>query len=273
MVFSVLQLQESKKSMITLFFRNDDPDVFYYGDKRDMLYRLTDVFVERKVPIVQAIVPGMVSNRTVEYFNRIDEQSNILEFIQHGWKHSKYNLGEFDKSRTYKQQLDDIGRGKQQMYDFFDNKFFLAFTAPYGAYTKNTFNVLSKEKFRVLSSGVAFTQERRYFDGLGRLFNKPFLFGKRVSYHGRRLAKYDFVELSTSINIIRRMSPPEMLTKTEILERISSATAFTNHIGILLHHIFLSKNDCNMIGSLIDELKIRGFSFSNLSSIYERILQ
>jgi len=259
--------------MVTIFFRNDDPDVFYYGDKRDMLYRLTDIFVERKVPIVQAVVPGTVSNHTVEYFNRINEQSSILEFIQHGWKHSKYNLGEFDKSRTYKQQFDDIVRGKKQMYDFFGNGFFPAFTAPYGAYTKNTYNALAEEKFRVLSSGVSFKKIRRNLDNLGRFLKRPFIFGKRISYHGQRLAKYDFVELSTSINIIRKMSPPEMLTKNEILEKISSATAFTQHIGILLHHIFMSKNDCNMLGSLIDELKIQGFSFSNLSSLYKSIRQ
>jgi len=259
--------------MITLFFRNDDPDVFYYGDKRDMLYRLTDLFAERNVPIVQAVVPGTITNRSINYFNKICEQSNILEFIQHGWKHSKYSIGEFDKSRTYKQQFDDIAVGKEKMHELFGNRFFMAFTAPYGVYTKNTFSVLSKEKFRVLSSGVAFTQERRYFDGLGRLLKRPFLFGKRISYHGQRLAKYDFVELSTSINIIRKMSPPEMLTKNEILEKISSATAFTQHIGILLHHIFMSKNDCNMLGSLIDELKIQGFSFSNLSSLYKSIRQ
>ena len=259
------------KGKPTIFFRNDDADVFYLGDKRDILYRLTDIFLNKNVPLIHAVVPSTITDKTINYFIKSSSQNDILEFIQHGWAHTKYKMGEFDIIRNYEQQKNDINRGRKILLDIFGKSFFHAFTAPYGAYTHNTIDILSKESFTALSSGVSFSPKRIYFDKLGRFFNQPFLFGKRISFHGKTICNYKIVEFSTSINIIRKMNPLEILSKNEILNKINLASKFTNEIGILLHHITLNQNDCGMISSLIDELKFRGFLFSNLSSLCKRI--
>lgn len=257
--------------MASLFFRNDDPDVFFYGDKRDILYRMTDVFVGKNIPIAQAVVPGCVSEKTVRYFNRIRQNTGQLELIQHGWKHKKYKMGEFDNTRTYEQQQQDIEHGNNVMTDYFDLINFHAFTAPYGVYSTDTLSILSRMKYQVLSSGVAFSRKRRYFDRLGKLLKRNFIFNKRVSYHEHRCARHEFSEISTSINIIKRMKPIEILSKSEILARIDQIKCFTNYIGILLHHIFLSKKDCVMLGALLDEIKERNISILQISEIHRGI--
>ena len=259
--------------MTTLFFRNDDPDVFYQGDRRDELYRLTDLFIDKDVPLTQAIVPETVTDQTIEYFLRSDESGELLEFIQHGWNHSKYVTGEFDHSRSYEQQYHDIVRGKKRLQDILGDRFLMAFTAPYGVYTQHTLDILKHERFNAISSGTSFKPPRRRFDQIGRFLKRSFMFGKRISYHGAVCSTYDFVELSTAINIIKSYSPLTIYTKDELLEKINRAKHYTDDIGILLHHIFLNRNDCAMIGSLLDELKAQGFSFSKFSAICKRIQQ
>lgn len=254
-----------------IFFRNDDPDIFHFGDKRDQLYQLTDLFIKKEVPIVHAVVPKTVTDKTIMYFHEASKNSRLLEFIQHGWKHFCYKFGEFDSSRNFNDQMSDIKLGKEYMEKLFGKKFFKSFTAPFGVYTNDTYRILSSENYKVVSSAIKFKSKNRAFDKIGRTLRKPFLFGRRISYHNNVISNFNIKEISISVNIMSHQSPHEMLGKSEIIEAVKMVSTYTDYIGILIHYINLKKEHFNILNQVIDDLVSLDYIFSNLSTIYGKI--
>jgi predicted deacetylase len=260
-----------KNNDISIFFRNDDPDVFNLGDKREILYKLTDLFIEKKVPLVHAVVPKSITDKTVLYFNTVNEQNHLLEFIQHGLTHSIYNQGEFDNTRSYQQQQDDIRCGKKLMEDMFKEGLFECFSAPYGIYNNDTFKILEEENFKVVSSAIKFSSKHILFNKVGNYIKKTIFMSKRVSYHCNNLPNMKLKEISISLNIMRKDDPFEIISTEYFLEMIKNISKHTSNIGVLLHHINLKSAHLEKISSLLNELKTRDYKFAKLSEIYKKI--
>ena len=262
---------DSKVNKKTIFFRNDDPDIFTFGDKREMLFMLTDLFIEKRIPLVHAVIPGIITQKTVKYFNELNQDTDLLEFIQHGWKHIKYEKGEFDYSRTAMKQLQDIRNGRNRMLKIFGDRFFAAFSAPYGTYSENTFKILDNERFKVISSVKRYEIKNRMFNEIGRLFNRTVFFGRRISYHGGSVAGLKLKEISISVNIMQKDFPFKLLDRKAFFDKIRFAFGYTKNVGILLHHSNLKIEQLTLLDRYLDELKDYGFRFCKMSSIYESL--
>jgi len=253
---------------VKIFFRNDDPDVFYYGDKRQELYQLTELFIKKNIPLVHAVVPNSITDQTISYLLKVDRQSDLLEFIQHGWSHGKYATGEFDATRSYFEQHKDIKSGRIKMQTIFGDKFFSAFTAPYGIYSNITYNVLRELNFKVVSSSVKYDIKNRIFNTIGHIFGIKFFKDKRVSYHDRTICHTNLQEISISINIMRKDKADKIRDIREIINKIRHFSSFTNNIGILVHHINLKSDHFLILEQLLEDLMEANYSFSKISSIY-----
>ena len=260
-----------KDSRTTIFFRNDDPDTFERGDKREVLYALTDIFVGKEIPLVHAVVPNIVTEKTVLYLRKSIEDTGMIEAIQHGWQHKRYVKGEFDHSRSYEDQFADIQAGRQRMLDLFGNLFYPAFSAPYGVYTAATYETLDRLEYTVVSSAVKYGLKRRTFNSIGRALRRSVVFGKRVSYHCRRIPGTNVNEVSVAVNAMNSRGRTGLLPPEVILRRIDEIRPFTPCIGILFHHVHLSKAELSKVGMLLDMLLAHNVTFTKISVIDKQL--
>jgi hypothetical protein len=77
---------------------------------------LTQIFLKRGVPITHAVEPGNLTKSTTSWLKQLKkEYPGLLEIAQHGWDHSSYLKGEFDNSRAYREQLNDLNRGRKYL--------------------------------------------------------------------------------------------------------------------------------------------------------------
>lgn len=222
---------------IKIYFRNDDPDTFEFGDKRNELRQLTELFVEAGVPLIQAVVPKILTEETRDYFINIKQNKpELIEFVQHGYQHIKYVRGEFDESRSYEEQYEDIQAGKMLMVEKFGDLFFPAFVFPFGIYTKDSMKVLDALNFKVLSCFWKNTTKHRIVYKMCHLFNIGPLFKYHISYHMKRYGKYKFYEFSNCINVIKKLDPVIYFSPQELYEQLLNISKRTDLIGVVLHY-------------------------------------
>jgi len=146
-----LKCLHSIQQTIRIFFRDDDSD-----EDEETLRHLLDISLSRQVPLTLAVIPGKLTDATIQLFKRHKRAApTLLEIHQHGWTHVNHEQEgrkcEFGPSRTYQEQYDDIARGKAIMEQAFPLRFFPAFTPPWNRCTQETFKVLDELGFQVLS--------------------------------------------------------------------------------------------------------------------------
>jgi len=133
--------------MKLIFFRCDD--VFILNKNFIKIY---NIFEKNKIPLTCAVIPGRIENDTINFLRR-----KSLDVIQHGWVHRNYSnylkKYEFGPSRNYKQQRDDIIKGKLKLEKLFGNKFTKVFVPPFHAFDFNTIKIV-REEFDAISCNI-----------------------------------------------------------------------------------------------------------------------
>lgn len=255
----------------TIFFRNDD--VRDIVDEE--LIKLVEIFIAAKVPISLAIEPANITQEVVDWLKRKkNNQSDIIELIQHGYDHNKrliYSKGkEFGGERGFEDQYEDLKKGKEMMDNYFGNLWFPVMAFPYGSYNTPALQALDKLKFKVLSTGVDFSLKHRVKNFVGNTFAKDFILDKKVCYHNEIRKKYKFSEFDTSVNIIKKQISIDKgihFTLNEIMKMIESDFKHSDVVGILFHHRFHT-NEFIMIEQLVQKLKEKGYQFSTFEKLH-----
>lgn len=232
-------LQVQAKS-VDVFFRDDDAD-------RDIpaLWRLLHTFLLRGVPLNLEIIPGSLTLAATRLL-QLHKQTypHLLELNQHGWMHSNHETEgrkcEFGVSRNFAAQYADIAQGKAKMDEAFGRNWHAVFTPPWNRCTLDTLQVLQQLGFKIFSKdrGVQLT------------------------------TGYDFVEISTTLDLFQWQPKPAMKTPAVIERELIRQLQQGEPIGILLHHKVMDTAAFNYLSALLDELRrspvVRFHTFESL---------
>ncbi|MBN1569575.1 MAG: polysaccharide deacetylase family protein [Acidobacteria bacterium] len=264
----------SKSSRI-VFFRNDDVNIL------DCTFiQFVELFISRSIPLVLAVEPANVTPEMVRYLLEAQAAHPVLvEIVQHGWSHAELDRGEFGGSRPYPDQLDDIHRGFDVMQSNFGAAFFPAFTFPFGQYNRHTIRVLSELGYRVFSSKYNHTFTAQLFYRFGRLAQRKWMFGRRISYHLRPYPGSNLDEISVSISPIKKYFGPHGSTDCafESLETLKSqylaSSKRTPVVGIVLHHRYHAGPDrMSTLAKFVEWLSaLDGVRFMTLQNIHQSL--
>lgn len=133
-----------------IFFRNDD--VWRLDAK---LKRLVGLFITNNIPLHLAVIPDKLTLDCCSYLKGlIRRHPDLIEIGQHGYKHENYSQDKFRKyefgdTRSFKQQLSDIHKGREEIEESFGIKPSV-FIPPWDMYDFQTLRALKIEGFSIL---------------------------------------------------------------------------------------------------------------------------
>lgn len=187
----------------TVFFRDDD-----VGRSTPALRSVIELLVEESVPCSYQVVPAYLDGEAATYLREIQARhSDLIWLNQHGNRHEQVLAGrqvysEFAGHRPLAEQRLEIEEGKRLLEDMLGPAFDPAlFTPPCHKYDDATVEALDALGFRLLSAGVKAEPIAQLYYGLGARLGRISFLGKRVSYHGRRVASSKLVELSVCLDV------------------------------------------------------------------------
>jgi hypothetical protein len=209
---------------VNVFFRDDDAD-----DDLPNLRRLLDTFVERDAPINLEVIPGTLTARgTALLQSSLKAAPGRIEVNQHGWRHTNHEpIGrkcEFGPSRTYRQQLEDIQRGRDVLDAAFGPGWNPVFTPPWNRCTHDTLRAISELGFNGLSN----------------------------DNHERPLTNFRFSEIPTTFDLYTWKSGPVVKQEAEVLVTLAGQVQAGHTIGVLLHHKVMTPEAFRITGILLD---------------------
>lgn len=256
-----------------MFFRNDD----VRGRVDESLERITQLFIDRGIPIVMAVEPGNVSAPVAGWLlKKQDEHPGIIEIMQHGYDHTiknKYRKGEFGGQRGYDEQRREIEAGMKLMHRFFGERWFWAFNFPFGPYNGPAIRALDDLGFKVFNSHYNPRLSRRAFYVVGRLLRRGRLLGRHVSWHLNRYPGTNLLEVDVSISFIRRYIDENTSCEFESLSRLIAETECCRRlpvVGVLLHHRYHATEDSiELVARYLDWAKAAGYRFCTLEQVYK----
>jgi len=258
--------------MINVLFRNDDVNTL-----TPQLVGLTEIFIRRGIPVTHAIEPGNVTEETANWLKDVKKNHpGLLEIAQHGWNHTLYKKGEFDGSRSYEQQFNDLKRGKEKLESIFGDNFFPMITIPFGVYNQHTIKACDTLGYKVICRHYNYRISRRLFYRIGQIFGNPQLFGRHVSYHLNHCPGTQMFEIDSAISFIKKYyshhtNKCEMFSAGEIIRAFQQFLKHTPVIVFLLHHRFHHQNhQIHLVEDVVDELqKRRDVWFASYSATYK----
>jgi hypothetical protein len=258
-------------SRTTICYRNDD-----VNDLSTELADLSEIFLIRGVPLAMAVEPGNLTDETASWLLALKARhGSLVEIVQHGWNHTRYSKGEFDGSRSYVQQFEDLKRGKEKLESVFRMDFFPMLTIPFGVYTADTVLAASHLKYKVFSGHYDYRISRRIFYLLGHLLGKGKFFGHSVSNHLKYYPGTKMFEIDTSISFIKQYLDPSnntcsMYSLEEILLMFEKFRKLTTVVVFLLHHRFhREKRYMELVERVVDELQKRDdVRFASYEEVY-----
>ena len=255
-----------------IFFRNDD----VRSELDESLIFLTDLFIRNNIPIVHAVEPANVNQDVANWLITLKRKyPSLIEIVQHGYTHNfsdKYVKMEFGGKRSFRDQYDDILKGKELMDKWFGALWAKVFTFPYGTYNKATLMAISNLGYIGISTGTSFINKKtRIKNKIGTFLKLDFILNKKISYHNKQKNRHNLVEIATSINPIEKYINEEKAihkNTKRLISEINLTFRFTTIVGILLHHRF-HKDNLQLITELVDYVKTKEFSVKTLSTLIE----
>lgn len=258
-----------KKTIVC--FRNDD-----VNDLTPELINLTEIFIKKGVSIAHTVEPGNLTASTVNWLKQLKQDyPDLIEIVQHGWDHSIYLKGEFDNSRSYQQQLDDLRRGKEKLEDIFGEDFFPMITIPFGVYNQDTIKAANTLQYKVFCGHYNYRVSRRLFYLVGRILGKGQLLGYHIANHLKYYPGTKLFEIDCAISFIKKYygHHTNHCDMNNVEEMANAFEKFKKHIPVvvfLLHHRFHHQDHhLDLVKEVLDKLQSRGdICFSNYSQIY-----
>lgn len=223
------------------FLRDDDID-----EEEESLRHLLDIGLSRGVPINLAVIPARLTplgTRLLKNYKKM--HPNLLELHQHGWQHLNHEETgrkcEFGVSRSFAQQLEDIGRGQTLLEETFGERFFPAFTPPWNRCTDETLAVLDALDFKVFSKDAG--------DGV--------------------LSDHRFQEISITLDFMAK-GGVQMRAPEELVGKLVEQMQRQQRIGIMLHHKVMDGAAFAFLDELLAELGRYPFiRFHTFESLYQ----
>ena len=258
------------------FFRNDD--IRQTLDKS--LITIQRIFKERKIPIIFAVEPANVSKEVVDWLLQEKKQHpELIDIMQHGYDHKIKNRkkkGEFGGDRTYKEQYDEILKGKELMDSFFGDAWFPMFNFPYAPYNKAAIQALQDIGYKVINSHYNIDWKRRLFYVIGHILGKGLLFDHHVSWNMKKYPGTTMYEISMNISFIKQyyneQTNCEFYTYNELCNQIDQYSATPFPVGLLLHHRYhTTVESISLIERVLDYLSNKHMVPKNIENIYKSI--
>lgn len=228
-----------------IFFRNDD-----VRDTLDeSLIKLTEIFVENKIPITHAVEPANLTPKVIDWLLATKEANpGIIEIIQHGYDHKlnyqrmiggKLKKGEYGGLMSYDEQREKIEKGLLLMDKYFGDKWFKGFTFPFGQRNLDSIKVLDDLNYKVVNGGVATSIKSKLFYALGRLLGQELLFGRKISWNLKNRVGGQLFQIDVAISVIKRYynseQDCEFFSLDEFIGEFNKSMSLKN-IGVLFHH-------------------------------------
>jgi len=257
------------------FFRNDD----VRDTLDDSLANVTNIFINRRVPITHAVEPANIKPDVAEWLLKIKtEQPNLIDISQHGFDHiNKINTlkrkGEFGGSRSYKEQYDDIIKGKRLMDTYFHHLWQPIFNFPNGSYNEAAILAVNNAGFKILNSNFNCHWTRKAFYSIAHVLNKNFLVGYRVPYNLKYRPNTTLFEIDNSISFIKKYHSFKSCEFFTLSEMIANTKKYLKYdiVGVVLHHRFHeSLAELALIENYLDWLDRNSFSTLRIVDIFEK---
>lgn len=268
---SILRKRNRQKKVV--FFRNDDVGLYSTEPVAHELKDLTNLFVDRGIPICHSVVPVQVTKETVSWLREMKNlHPGLISIGQHGFKHVKHNRGEFGGKRSYYEQKTEIKEGMDLMKHYFGSDFSCWFAAPWVAYNRHTKKICDELGFKIFSGGVSPRLYAQIFNAVGRILNINNIGRKEVSYHRKNSfyqKGFNIHEVSVSVDVVSDFRSRLVKPLYSIFERFQSSKKYFNVIGILLHQwVFDAPEKLEIVRSLLTELqKDPNISFSLVENV------
>jgi hypothetical protein len=261
----------SGTSETLVFFRNDDVNRMEPG-----LAEVTQLFMEQGVPIAHAVEPANLSAEVRDWL--LARRHRGVEIVQHGFAHTKHDLGEFGGTRSASAQRDDLTAGLRIMRESFGDAFFPAMSFPFGHYNENTVPILDELGYLVLSSHVRHQFNRRVFYLIGRNLHRGRWLGRHVSHHLARYPRTGVFEISVAISPISRYlhdsgaTACEFYGIEELRHMFRTCRRQSSVVGIVLHHRFhAGPGGLDRLTELLTMLRGEpGVGFASIAAIHQR---
>lgn len=265
-----------------IFIRNDD----VRNKLDDSLTKITDIFINNQIPIAHAIEPANVSKDVINWLlNLKNSNPALIEIIQHGFNHKlnykktiggKLKKGEFGGDRSYNEQYDDIKKGKELMNAYFAEKWFPAFTFPYGARNEAAIKAVSDCGYKVIngSMGVSFNQLLLY--KVGQLLKKEMLFDRKISWNLKYKPGTNIFQIDTSISLIKKFhdenESADFFTIDELKNKTLKFLEKKKNVGFVLHHRYHNNYEkIKLVEDFVMWLKtLQNIEFTKMEDIYIR---
>jgi len=261
----------SKQKQYRILFRIDD-----VNSLTKELKNVSEIFLQRKIPITYAVEPGNVTDKCVSWLKNLkQEMPELIGITQHGWDHSKYQTGEFDNTRTFEEQFGDLKRGRNRLKELFGEDFFPMLTIPFGVFNRDTIRAADQLGFRVFCIHFNYRLSRRLFYKLGHTFGKIQIFGKKVSNHMRYMPGTNMFEIDSALSFVKKYKDDygtecSMYAFDEMMVDFAKFQKYITTIVILLHHRYhCNKESLNLVKKVVEELEKRQeVTFSSYSQVY-----
>lgn len=258
------------------FFRNDD-----VRETLDpALMAIQQIFIKRRIPIAHAVEPANVSQEVISWLNRQKEKHpEGITLMQHGYNHrikNKNKIGEFGGQRNYSEQREDMHIGKNLMNKYFGSNWFPAFNFPYDLYNQEAIEALNSLDYKIFNSHYYSDWKRRLFYFFGHVLGRGLLLGHHVSWNLRIYPGTSIIEVSVSINFIKRYvnenTECEFCSFDQLKAQINRYSKSRFPIGMVLHHRYYTKEDhFYLITRILDYLQKNNFTPVRMEEIFERL--
>ncbi len=267
--------------MCQIFFRNDD--VRSTLDKS--LVDLTDIFIQEKVPINHVVEPANISPEVVTWIKGLKkEYPDLIEIGQHGYDHKlkavkkilgKVRKGEFGYGRSYKEQFNEIKKGKEIMDQLFMNDWISLFTFPFGGKNMAAIKAVNDCGYKIMNDHHKLDKNHQLFYFVGRLLRRNFLLERPVSYNLEKRPRTNLFNININISLIKKYINDDTDCVMYSLEELKELTLMYIHertIGIVLHHRYHNtKEKMQLVADYIHWLKsLDNIKFATQEIIYEK---
>ncbi len=261
----------SGKCATQVFFRNDDVNRMEPG-----LTEISQLFMEQGISVAHAVEPANLSAEVRDWL--LEAHGRGIEIVQHGFAHTKHDLGEFGGSRSASAQREDLAAGLRIMRESFGDAFFPAMSFPFGHYNEHTLPLLDELGYSVLSSHVRHQFNRRLFYLIGRKLHRGRWLGRHVSHHLACYPRTRVFEISVTISPISRYLRNINATACKFHEIDELRHMFricrrqSPVVGIVLHHRFhAGPEELERLARLVTMLQSEpGVEFASMATIYKR---
>ena len=260
------------------FFRNDD----IRESLDESLVAIQNIFIDRGIPITQAVEPANISHKVVDWLLSMKKQfPQLITIMQHGYDHTiknKRQYGEFGGDRTYSEQYEDISNGKELMDAYFKDQWFPAFNFPCAPYNKAAIKALNDLSYKVLNSHFNIDWKRRIFYFAGHILRKGLLFNHHVSWNMQKYPGTSMYEISMNISFIKRYinekTDCEFFTYEALCSEIDKYFVSPYPVGLLLHHRYhITQESIDLISRVLDYLDKRKAVSVSMKTLYKGLVK